>query len=389
MRTTLSTLWSTPLAVLCLALAAGPARAHGDEDHSQDKKAKPTPGIAAVAAAAATGAASREAPTRMTDGSLFVPKPVQRQLGLRTVTTQLGELAATTTLNGRVIADPGAGGRIQATQSGTLQAAARGFPAPGMKVRKGEVVAYLQPIINSLERGAQKAQQAELAAQLGLAERRAERLAQLEGSVPAREIEAARFELQSLQQRLAAVKTSIDVAQPLTAPASGVIGAVHVVAGEVVDAKDLLFEIVDPARLSVEALAYDPALPSRLVGANGLAGTAQLKLQLTGAGLQLREQALPMLFRIVASSAPIAVGQPVEVFARMASSGQGIALPRSALSLNNAGETVVWVHSEAERFEPRSVRHRVLDAQMIAVSAGLKAGDRVVVAGATLLAQVR
>lgn len=386
MKTIPLTLRATGLALL-LTLASGLALSHGDEDHSQDnKKAKPVP---TVAAAAMTGAASREAPARMTDGSLFVPKAVQHQLGLRTVLTQRTELAATVTLNGRVVADPGAGGRIQATQAGTVLAAARGFPVPGMKVRKGEVVAYLQPVVSSMERGDQKVQQAELTAQLAVAERRVQRLTQLEGSVPAREIEDARVELQSLQQRLAAVNTRIDVAQALTAPANGVIGAVHVVAGEVVDAKDLLFEIVDPARLAVEALAYDPGLPARIVGAEGLAGSAQLKLQLTGAGLQLREQALPMWFRIRSSSAPIAVGQPVEIVAQMASSGQGIVLPRAALSLTNAGETVVWVHSEAERFEPRSVRHRPLDARSIAVSAGLKAGDRVVVEGATLLAQVR
>lgn len=378
--------WSKPLAVVCLTLAAGPLLAHGDEDHSQDKKAVPA---AAVATAMAPGAASREAPARLSDGSLFVPKPVQRQLELRTVSTVLGDLAASATLNGRVVADAGAGGRIQATQAGTIQAHPRGFPAPGARIRRGEVVAYLHPIVNSLERAEQKGQQAEIAAQLALAERRAERLAQLDGSVPAKEIEAARYEVQSLQQRLAAVRSSVDVPQALVAPASGVIGAVHVVAGEVVDAKDLLFEIIDPARLAVEALTYDATLPARLVSASGQAGSSRLDLKLQGASLQLREQALPMLFRVVATSAPLAVGQPVEVFARLATSGKGIALPRSALSLNNAGETVVWVHSEPERFEPRQVQHRPLDANAIAVSSGLKAGERVVVHGATLLAQVR
>ena len=34
----------------------------------------------------------------------------------------------------------------------------------------------------------------------------------------------------------------------------------HVVAGQVVDARELLFEIVDPGRLRIEALAFDPAL---------------------------------------------------------------------------------------------------------------------------------
>jgi hypothetical protein len=372
-----------PLVLLCAALSSGVARAHGGEDHGPE--AKP----AAAPLQGTPGAASREAPSRLGDGSLFVPKPVQHQLGLRTVRVVAEALAVTVELNGRVVADPGAGGRIQATQSGTVLAGPRGFPSPGMKVRPGEVVAQLRPIVSSLERSGQQAEQADLAAQLTLAERRSERLTQLEGSVPAKEIEAARIEVQALQQRLAARRGGLDVEQPLRAPAGGVIAAVQVVAGEVVDAKQLLFEIVDPARLMVEALAYDPSLAAQLASADASSGDTRLTLRAAGAGLQLREQALPVLFRIVATSAPLAVGQPVKVYARLAQAGQGIAIPKSALSQNGAGETVVWVHAAAERFEPRRISQRPLDANRVAVSAGLKAGERVVTDGATLLAQVR
>ena len=38
-------------------------------------------------------------------------------------------------------------------------------------------------------------------------------------------------------------------------PASGVIASANVVAGQVVDARELVFEIVDPSRLRVEASA--------------------------------------------------------------------------------------------------------------------------------------
>lgn len=377
-------------ALLAAFLYAVPALAHEGEDHSKGKKVPPAPIAGALATSA--GGADREAPARMTDGGMFVPKPVQHQLGLRTVRAVLAELSATVELNGRVVSEPGAGGRIQAAQAGTVVPGPRGFPALGTRVRKGEVVAQLRPLVSSLERAGQVAEQADLSAQQQLAERRAQRLAQLEGSVPAKEIEAAQIEARALRDRLAARRVGIDVMQPLLAPASGVIGVVHVVAGEVVDAKDILFEIIDPSRLAVEALSYDPALPARLSGGaehEAQAGEARLVLRLTGAGLQLREQALPMQFRIVSASAPVAVGQPVKVFVRAAGGGHGIALPKSALSMNSAGETVVWVHTEAERFESRRVAYRALGTDSIAVDSGLSAGERVVVAGATLLAQVR
>lgn len=376
--------------LLCAWIVVAPALAHEGEDHAKDAKARPA--TTSAAASPAPGAASGEAPVRLSDGSLFVPKTVQRQLALRTVRVALADLSEAVELNGRVLNEAGAGGRVQATQAGTVGAGPRGFPAPGTRVRQGEVLALLQPIVNSVESSALRAEQADLAAQLSLAERRVERLTQLEGSVPAKEIESARIEAAALRERLAARRGGLGVAQPLRAPTNGVVGAVHVVAGEVVDAKDILFEIVDPSRLVVEALAYDPALASRLGAASlheGLAGPTRLQLRFVGAGLQLREQALPIVFKVAASDAPLAVGQPVKVFARQQARGQGITVPRSALTLNAAGEAVVWVHSDPERFEPRRVQHRTIGADGVAIGVGLSPGERVVVEGATLLAQVR
>ncbi len=378
---------------LCVLLLSGSvAFAHEGEDHSQDKK-KPQPALAASGVlSSAAGAVSREAPVKLPDGSLFVPKFVQRQLDVRTVQVALSELSAAAELNGRVVVDPGAGGRIQATQTGTVMAGSRGFPSPGTRVVKGETVAWLHPVVNSLERGSQTSAQAELAAQKTLVERRVQRLAQLEGSVPAKDIEAAHVELRALTTRLAALKTGLDAPQPLRAPASGVISAAHVVAGEVVDAKDILFEVVDPARLMVEALVYDAGLATRIAKTAlhaGEAGNASLQLRLTGAGLQLREQALPVVFRVESASAAISVGQPVRVLASTQASGRGMAVPKAALAMGGSGETLVWVHSAPERFEPRRVTHRVLDADRVAIASGLKPGERVVTSGATLLSQIR
>jgi multidrug efflux pump subunit AcrA (membrane-fusion protein) len=75
--------------------------------------------------------------------------------------------------------------------------------------------------------------------------------------------------------------------------------------------------------------------------------------------------------------------------ARAAGGDKGIALPKSALSMNNAGETVLWVHTGPERFESRRVAFRALGTDRVAITSGLSAGERVVVSGATLLAQVR
>ena len=375
------------LATTTLAVAANGALAHGDEDHSQDaKKAPPT--VVTTGAAGVTG--NFASPQRLADGSLFVPKSVQRQLGLRTQPARLGDLAATVELNGKVIPDPNTSGRVQATFAGSVMPGPKGMPVSGRKVAKGELLAWLRPVSGAIERGNQKAQLAELEAQLAIADGRVKRFEQLEGAVPQKEIESSRIERDALQKRRAFVSASIDSAEPLLAPATGVISASHhLVAGQVVDAREVLFEIVDPAHLAVEALAYDPGIAATLISASALAEQTALELKFVGAGQQLREQALPLLFRIVAANSMVAVGQPVKVIVRTAHELKGAAVPRAALTKVGAGETAVWVHTEAERFVARRERHQALDAANVAIAEGLHDGDRVVVEGANLLSQVR
>ncbi|MDK9704706.1 MAG: HlyD family efflux transporter periplasmic adaptor subunit [Sulfuritalea sp.] len=370
-----------------LALVANGALAHGDEDHSKDAK-KPAP-AASTNVASGTSAAPA-ALQRLADGSLFVPKSVQRQLGLRTQPARLGDLAATVELNGKVIPDPNTSGRVQAMYSGSVMPGPKGMPVSGRKVAKGEVLAWLRPTASAIERGNQKAQLAELEAQLAIADGRAKRFEQLEGAVPQKEIESSRIERDALQKRRAFVSASIDSAEPLLAPATGVISASHhLVAGQIVDAREVLFEIVDPDRLAVEALAYDAGIGATLISATALAEQTSLELKFVGGGRQLREQALPLLFRIVGANSMVAVGQPVKVIVRTAHEIKGAAVPRTALTKVGAGETAVWVHVEAERFVARKVRQQSLDAGNVAIADGLHEGDRVVIEGAGLLSQVR
>lgn len=405
------------VATLALAGLAGPAFAHGDEDHSKDNK----PAAAAAPAAAGTGPEAVSA-RRLPDGSLFVPKAVQRQIGLRHVLAGVGDLAATVEFNGKVIADPNAGGRIQATQAGRVEAAPGGLPTLGQKVVKGQVLAYLRPVASSIERGNQQAQFAEIDAQLSIAERKLARYEQLEGIVSKSAIETARFEAEALRKRRAAVAASIGAPEPLRAPVNGVVAAAGVVAGQVVEAKEILFEVIDPARLAVEALAYDVALAEGIARASAPLPGGALELQFVGAGRQLREQALPLLFRVVppapppgrpkggqssepeprsgehtsppregrpGGAAPIAVGQPLKVIAQTARTVKGAAVPQAALVKVSAGETAIWVRDGAERFVLRKVKVAPLDAARVAVVKGLENGERVVTEGAGLLAQVR
>ncbi|MDO8774468.1 MAG: efflux RND transporter periplasmic adaptor subunit [Burkholderiaceae bacterium] len=358
-------------ATAALDAQAGPGHDHGDES-------APTAG--------------GNAPRRLADGGVFLPKASQRQLGVRTVVAQEASLPTTVELTGRVVLDSNAGGKVQPTQAGRIEAGPRGLPQLGQVVRKGEVLAVVRASSSAIDRANQQAQSAELNASLNLARRRVERLQQLEGTVPKKDIEAAQSDVISLQQRAAAVAGSVSAIEALVAPVAGVIAAANVVAGQVVEGREVLFEIVDPSRMSVEASAFDAALSSNIASASASpAPGASVPLQFVGAGSSLREGAIPLIFRTLPgkNTLPLSINQPVKVTVQTKSQVKGVAVPLGAVVKNASNQDMVWLHTGAEVFQPRTIRQVPLDGSTAAIVDGLKSGERVVTQGAPLVNQVR
>jgi membrane fusion protein, heavy metal efflux system len=361
-------------ATVSLDANAGPGHDHGDES---------------------APAASGNAPKRQLDGSVFLPKSSQRQLLIRTEVVEEKSLPKSIELTGRVIADANAGGKVQPSQAGRIEAGPRGLPTLGQTVRKGEVLAVVRASSSAIERANQQSQTSELRSSLELARKRVARLEQLEGTVPQKDIDAARLDVASLQQRAATVGASVLATESLLAPVSGVISSANVVAGQVVDAREVLFEIVDPTRLSVEASAFDATVISNIASASIATQQGSVALQFTGAGRTLREGAIPLLFRTVPDKGtfkgalPLAVNQPVKVTVQTRELVKGFAVPNAAVIKNASNQDMVWVHTGAETFQPRTVRAAALGGNSVSVVDGLKAGDRVVTQGAPLVNQVR
>ena len=359
---------------------AGPGHDHGEE---------------------AAPAASGNAPKRLADGGVFLPKLSQRQLGIRTVAVEEASLAKSIELTGRVVADANAGGKVQPTQAGRIEAGPRGLPILGQAVRKGEVLAVVRASSSAIERANQQSQTSELRNNLELAKKRVARLDQLEGSVPQKDIDAARLDVASLQQRAAAIGASVLAIESLVAPVSGVISSANVVLGQVVDAREVLFEIVDPSRLSIEASAFDAGLVGNIASASVASGSSangqrSIALQFAGAGRTLREGAIPLLFRtepgkgaLPLAPLPFAINQPVKVVLQTRDQVKGFAVPTSAVVKSASNQDMLWVHTGAETFVPRTVRVSPLSGSTVSVTDGLKAGDRVVTQGAPLINQVR
>lgn len=331
-----------------------------------------------------------EAPRRLDDGAIFLPKASQRLLTIRTQVTAAGEASASVRMIGTLVPDPNASGRVQSSQPGRLEPAERGFPILGQRVERGQVLAYVTPSYSAAERGGLVQNAAELDAQVTILTARVNRLRALRGSVSEREISEAEAELVGVRQRRSAIQPALSGREPLVAPVSGVVSVVRGAVGQIVDSAVSVFDIVDPSRLWVEALAFDRAAVERITAASAtLSDGRVVELEFVGRGLTVRQQAVPVNFRVRTPPTDVPIGGSVLVTLQTARAVQGIVLPADAVVRSAEGPPVVFEHASAERFVPRQVRVLPLDGTRVVITAGLEPGGRVVVQGAGLIAQVR
>jgi|GEM_PF-1090174 len=327
---------------------------------------------------------------RLPDGTVFMPKVAQRLLQIRTGFPCRGGVTSSRKLVGHVIADPTASGLVQASQDGRVEAADWGLPRLGQRVVEGEVLGYLRPIWSNRDRASMEAEIASLRGQVAGKELELARSRELP-LLPFREgrILSIRLELDQLRRHRDALIEGLDGTEPLVASANGVIARADVRVGQVVEARHLLWEIVNENRLWVEADWFGGNLP-KVQGASATrTDGGSLPLSYEGSGWAQNEQSTPLQFRVQRPVSGLRVGERVTVLIHEPVTAYGVLVPRSALVRRGNGETAVWAATSAERFESHRVRWKPVDGSTVAIEAGLPDGARVVLNGAGLLSEVR
>ena len=358
-----------------LALVADPSWAGPGHDHGGGESAAPTGG---------------NVPRRQADGSVFMPKPAQRLLRIRTLETSATTAPRAVELLGTVVSDPAASGRVQAPFAGRIELTNAGIAFVGQRVKQGDVLAGLVPTVSSVERGSVQQQLAEIDGNIAQAEQKVSRLGKLVGSVPQAEIDQARAELTALRERRKALSPSLFGQEQLRAPVSGIIASANVRAGQVVDAREVLFEIVDPDKVWIEAIGFASVDEKSITAASvGGQDSAPIELKFLGRAPELKQQSQPLLFSVEKPGSGLAIGKSVTVVARLKATQPGIVLPEAAVVRAGNGLPQVWTKSNPERFVAKPVRTEPLDGQRVLITDGLAPGLRIVTEGAEFVNQVR
>ncbi len=332
----------------------------------------------------------RDVAQQLADGRVFAPKAAQRILAIRTLAATEEEHRRSLELPGRVIPDPNASGFVQTAIGGRLSAPPGGFPPLGARVEAGQVLAIVAPSLAAIDQSSIRQTQAELDQEIAILVRQVDRFRKLStaGSVSATQLEESEITLAGLRERRAALDEMQLVAEELVAPISGVVALANASPGLIAESNTVVFHIIDPARLWIEALSYGGEVVGQTASVADAAG-GLIPLRLAGAGFADGSQAQPVHFAIDDAQGRMRLGQMVTVVAETELAAMGIAAPRDAVIRGANGEDIVYVHTDPEVFEPRAVRTEPLDATRVLIVVGVAPGDRLVTQGAELLNQLR
>jgi len=361
--------------VLLLGLvAAGSAFAHSGHDHGGEQPE--------TAAAVTPGRA------------VAMPKEAQFLLGVRTARAEAREVADTIRLVGRVVPDPTGYARIQPAQQGRVVAdPEHPLPIPGQKVKRGDVLAVIEPNLTALERAEQRAALFRVDTEIAQTERQLQRWRQMGQAARQKDVEDARLDLGRLRQERGQIESVALGRELLRAPIDGIVTDVHVVPGEVIDPEVTAIEVVDPERLRVEAVLHDLGLADAIVG--GEATTKLLKdrvfgLKLIGSGGRIdpRDQGLHLIFAVTDGARFLKLGMPVDVHAHTGAASLRVSVPREAVA-DAAGRPVVFVKTAPESFEARTVTLGRTMGEWSEIETGVEPGERIVVQGALQLLATR
>ena len=207
--------------------------------------------------------------------------------------------------------------------------------------------------------------------------------------MPQSQVIDAETELEGLFRRRDVLRETRVAPEILRAPIDGVVALSRVVSGQFVQAEDILFQIIDPEDLWVEAYEYGDTDPQTLEHATAAGpGNRSLKLMFQGWSRTLQQQATVLQFAITDPPSSLRVGQPVTVTAQLRDKVTGVIVNREAIVHSPNGESIVWKHVEPEQFEARPVRTEPFDASRVLIAAGVTDGDRIAIRGAELINQI-
>ena len=321
-------------------------------------------------------------------GISFLKEQQWKTDGFRTAFATGGSVAASFEASGTIEPAGGRHAAITAPIAGLVDAGSVAqSPAPGQRVQRGQVLAYLTASLGESGNALATAR-AELREAQDEYER-AKRLVAAEAA-PERRLHEAEIRLQAAREALAGLGGSAVSGGRIAvrSPIAGVVASRSIAPGGRVEAGAPLFTIVDPA--VVWLMVNVPAAQASRVGRTGgasfqLEGDPRRyearRTVSVGSVIDSLSRTVPVLYEVANPDGTIKVGASARVAVRTGQRADGVVIPTSAV-LDEDGRPIVFVQPEGETFEKREITVAGTEGDRTLVTAGIKPGERVVTGAA-------
>jgi membrane fusion protein, heavy metal efflux system len=314
----------------------------------------------------------------------------------------------------QIRAKPGFSAAIAAPLAGELAApSGKTLPQPGTTVEAGEVLALLHPRFSEsaarfVEVEAEFGQAEAVLKQAEAAFNRTQRLVAQEARSE-RELQEAEAALASAKARFAAAASlrstyapnpssepntsAATVALELRAPIAGIITSVSAGFGEPVRTDQIVFTILNPATVWIEARVPESAMARVGNARDALCqwsgkeehfiaiGAEGGRLVFAGLEVDATTRTVPLIYELPNDKARLRIGQAVRVHIQTAQAQEVLAVPESAI-VEESGQPIAFVQLSGETFEKRPLTLGLREGNFVQVVEGLKPGERVVTKGA-------
>ncbi|GHE73589.1 hypothetical protein GCM10019059_36420 [Camelimonas fluminis] len=261
-----------------------------------------------------------------------------------------------------------------------------------MNVVRGQLLATVEPTINAADATTITATIAEIEQQIATTSLRLQRLTTLasRAAAPEAQVRDLETELLALRKRLDQVRGQAAKGEEIVAPSDGVIASVGVPAGGGVEPNQVIFQIVDPGVMWVEARDFSGLSINDIRSATlGPSAAGSVALRPVAASPKLISGAGVISFEASAGSSGLKAGQLVTVIAGLHSDIKGVGVPAKAITRNASGLPVVYEHSAPEHFTMRVLTGDYVSDQTFVAQRGLNDGARIITTPAHLINQIR
>jgi len=291
---------------------------------------------------------------------------------------------------------------LTAPGAGILRAGSSGFPQVGMKVKAGQVLAYLVPRLGGetdVARLALDVQRARIAVERGRYDVKRLEALLADEAIPAKRVYDAHIELKLAQAELIAAQQRASSYQggaggiALKSPITGTIVAVNGSVGSAATEGQMVIHVASLDTLWLEARVAESDL-GKITTPTGAFFTLDgapkaivldvgrnARLIAYGGMVDATTRTVPVIIEFNNPGGRLRAGMSVRARLYSGAGHQGVAIPATAL-MDDAGQSVVFVMREGESFERRIVMSGPRDGDQVAILSGLKAGERVVSQGA-------